>query len=399
MCLTVGFQLDTVRRYLAVRDGVRVGFARVAFGPRLFIRGLWDVESFGFGHGSTDTDVERVRGFPFANWGSVSYDSRVTDSGLRRLAPTELSTFELRNESITDEGIRFLRECPQLTYLYLDGSKLTDDGLAVLKGKRNLSQLMLANTAVNGSALRHLNPACRLSYVDLSQTKTDDRALKYLRPLPVATVLLRGTLIEGDGLKQLAQCRSLRRLDLSNTKLRENYLDDLVGSASLARLILDGVPLTVRGIEPISRIPALEQLHITHTGVDDESLKPLQKSRNLQYVRVDADRLTPAGYAFISHVPAIDLEYDGNEMSLLDITQSYLSLAEMTRPTQADDLGFVIWNLTISEQMLPKLAGLEARYDLVVRSPRIRGSVLAPPNATVTVAEIERSFRNRKAAR
>jgi hypothetical protein len=100
--------------------------------------------------------------------------SQITDDSLRLpTAAPNLSTLRLDNCFITDGGLKYLIEMPQLRNVYLRWNRgITDDGLAWLRSAENIESADIEGTRVTLAGLRQLegHPGLRRLWVSRGDT-------------------------------------------------------------------------------------------------------------------------------------------------------------------------------------------------------------------------------------
>ena len=100
------------------------------------------------------------------------------------------SKLSLVSSSITDEGLRYLREMRNLRSLVLQRTAITGSGLAYLQSLSALEQLNLSHTPLNDSGAVHLLRFPSLKEVYLYNTAVSDSILEAIRThLPETKVL------------------------------------------------------------------------------------------------------------------------------------------------------------------------------------------------------------------
>ncbi len=83
----------------------------------------------------------------------------------------------LTNQPVTDEDVKKLSTCSNLTRLNLENTRITDKALGYLKSLKNLEQLNLYGTAITDAGLKELVNFPALKKVYLWQTKATENGL------------------------------------------------------------------------------------------------------------------------------------------------------------------------------------------------------------------------------
>ncbi len=293
--------------------------------------------------------------------------------------PFALMNVSIQNlPQVTDDGLMNLRGCSQLASLYAYDTAITDQGLANLtdEGREplpNLKNLFIARTAVTGEGLSYLAESKELTYLDIESNPVSDGSilrrfrnletvgialtkipaedLSFLRELPELWQLsvdgrqLRG--LGGDHVSSLSKLRNLlvrypgadfdgailrdlkhlARLELP--ELPERRLDELLWSAVAALPRLDDLSLGGEGVEDaairkmpalarlravklksarkqlrgetisaaVLRLPALDELVVSHNALTDDDAKRLESLTQLARLTLTGNEISAAAIA------------------------------------------------------------------------------------------------------
>jgi len=147
----------------------------------------------------------------------------ITDEAIRRLSGMSIGRLGLGITSLSDQGLRYLKELDtnRLSYLDLGKTRITDDGLEALKPLTQLSVLYLHANSIGDAGLTHVGQLGKLETLWLFDTKTTDKGLESLLPL---TDLKHLRLNENPGitdvgLKHLHSLANLQELNLQGTRV------------------------------------------------------------------------------------------------------------------------------------------------------------------------------------
>lgn len=88
--------------------------------------------------------------------------------------------YHLSDKEVTDEALAPLADVPELTWLYLQGTKISDAGLKHIAGIKTLTKLHLEKTEIGDDGLVHLKGLDKLEYLNLYGTKVTDKGLEHL---------------------------------------------------------------------------------------------------------------------------------------------------------------------------------------------------------------------------
>lgn len=272
----------------------------------------------------SDAAAELIAGLPGLT-GVRLTGSTLSDKGLATLVRAPgLNDLTLDGvKTITDEGVRSLRESKKLRFLSLSNTKVTDDGLAALAGAPNLLHLQLNGcTAVTDAGLVHVGAIPTLVRLDLASL-TLEKGIAELKRLPaLKALLLTGAKVSDTALVSLSELKLLEELYLAKTlitdvalesigkveTLRTLYLDDcskitsaglahLKGLKNLQVLWLGGTAADDEGMRHLADLPALETLKVTGTKVSDACIEELARSPRLYQFNYSGSKITRDGIA------------------------------------------------------------------------------------------------------
>lgn len=162
----------------------------------------------------------------------LSMDVLVQLPNLRRLTLSETK--------ITGEGLKKLRRLP-LTLLHLRGSSshqmsIRDEDLQAIGKIASLTELTLRNDGVTANGIRYLKDLKSLQILDLGGTDINDDAIAYLIALPdLASLIADHTQLDDRCLDSLLKMPALTYLNLEHTNITDTTL---VGLARLKQLQL-----------------------------------------------------------------------------------------------------------------------------------------------------------------
>ena len=93
---------------------------------------------------------------------------------LTKAETAEITSLELSDTKITDEGLKDLAKLQNLKTLFLGGTKITDAGLKEVTKLQKLKWLDLVNTQITDAGLKELVKLRDLQLLDLYGTKITD---------------------------------------------------------------------------------------------------------------------------------------------------------------------------------------------------------------------------------
>jgi hypothetical protein len=175
----------------------------------------------------TDNGLRLLRDLPNVRHISLEYsDPKTTPTGLP--APTRL---------ITDLGLAYVRGLTQLQSLHLRGLPITDAGLDALAGLTGVHVLYLDRTQVRGPGLAHMSSMRQLMVLNLSGSALTDRGLSHLSGSQIYHLSLDRVPLSGEGLKALKLMPSLQYLEIRGCGLSDEAVNDLKASKPTLQVV------------------------------------------------------------------------------------------------------------------------------------------------------------------
>jgi len=169
---------------------------------------------------------------------------RASDADLKHLVPflqrlPHFQTLSLAHASrITDAGLAYLKDLPNLRGLDLNYTNIGDPGMENIKTLTGLQELRLSHTKVTDAGVESIRGLKDLRTLVLSSTPITDRALDTVKTFPnLETLKLCSTAITDNGLDALKDMKSLRLLTIHNTKFSDQAVRNL--QMALPNLVID----------------------------------------------------------------------------------------------------------------------------------------------------------------
>ena len=167
----------------------------------------------------------------------------IHDEHLEQLDPLRLehiTALDLRDASISDEGLESVVRLGRLERLNLTGTTLTDDGIETLVALGQLKTLLVSSPQVTDAGLQAIARLTQLEELNLV-----------------------GTAITDDGLAHLAQLKSLKSLAIAGQHITDVGLAAIATHCTgLVRLELAGTQITDNGLAVLKQLPRLEVLNL-----------------------------------------------------------------------------------------------------------------------------------------
>ncbi len=168
----------------------------------------------------------------------------INDDHLERLDPKRLdvlTTLDLRDASITDDGLQHVIRIEGLQQLNLTGTTITDDGIETITALDGLRTLLVSSPEVTDDGLETISGFGQLEELNLVGTSITDLGLQHLGGLGSLTSLA----ISGEGITDVglaaivSGCPKLVRLELAGTRISDTGLESLKALKALKTLNLN----------------------------------------------------------------------------------------------------------------------------------------------------------------
>jgi Leucine-rich repeat (LRR) protein len=217
-----------------------------------------------------------------------SGSTEVDDAGLECLLNCpELKVLAADHLWVSQDGLQHLKNCQQLSELYLAGTLVDDQAMELLAQLPNLKKLRLAKTGVGTPGLETLS-RLELEDLDISEcSQVFDESLVAVGKMKTLKRLnLWRDVISDAGVAHLSGLVNMNWLNLDNTHMGNPGLEHLRGMSKLTFLHLGSTYVTNEGMPLLTPLTALKDLKVTRTSVTEEGLKPLLETNPSLNVQV-----------------------------------------------------------------------------------------------------------------
>jgi Leucine-rich repeat (LRR) protein len=206
--------------------------------------------------------------------------TRWTDSEIMNLEGLSyLRWLSIRDTSVSDAGLVYLRGLHRLEQLRISGKQFDDLGLKNIQSLQSLSVLGIVNSSIKGPGLDYISNAAGIRRMELPNSQIDDNGLRHIARFAELRVLaLSANSITDDGLSALAGLTQLTDLNLSETQISGNGLKHFEFMKGLVDLDLSHTPLTDSAVAPLSRLTSLHRLSLEGTRLTALGLKELKRA-------------------------------------------------------------------------------------------------------------------------
>ena len=131
-------------------------------------------------------------------------NTEVVDDDLKEMIPLPIGVLSLYGSRVTDKGLEYVAQMPQLKALALDKVGISDAGLDRLSGLDGLVELHLSHTQVSDAGLLYLQNLDSLRSLNLGHTRVTDRGLEQLSAMSnLRELYLNGAPVTADSIERL----------------------------------------------------------------------------------------------------------------------------------------------------------------------------------------------------
>jgi hypothetical protein len=223
-----------------------------------------------------------------------SGSTEVDDAGLECLLNCpELRVLAADHLWISQDGLQHLKNCQQLSELYLAGTLVDDQAMELVAQLPNLKKLRLAKTSVGTPGLQTLG-RLELDDLDISECSQvfDDSLIAVGKMKTLQRLNLWRDVVSDAGVAHLSGLVNMNWLNLDNTHMGNPGLEHLRGMTKLTFLHLGSTYVTNDGMPLLTPLTSLKDLKVTRTSVTEEGLKPLldaNPSLNVQVKYIEGE--------------------------------------------------------------------------------------------------------------
>ncbi|KAK5580224.1 hypothetical protein RB653_000238 [Dictyostelium firmibasis] len=253
-----------------------------------------------------------------------------------------LKTLDLRDNRITDFGIRNLKGLLNLEELYLGSTGCTDTGLALLCNLLKLKTLDVSKCNITDSSMDIICRFTELKFLYLSGTQVTDKGINTISKLPnlVQLYLSNCLNITNQSLFFLTYLgKTLKLLDIFQTKIGLNGFIHLKMFKQLQYLVLPGRDSTndatighlnslsnlrkldlsdyrnITDLSPLTGLQSLTELLLSNTKVGDNSIiNSIKTMSSLEVLSLNKTEVTTDGVAHLVNLNLTSLSLSSTKI-------------------------------------------------------------------------------------
>jgi len=267
--------------------------------------------------------------------------SPVTDEGLRHLASLKnLKELFLWVENIRGPGLRHLAQLPNLRYLQVKDVDekgkygFGDSALQYIKDAPSLRHLRIwPNLPITEAGIAYLAQCPQLEKLELGKLPVTDRNLSQLQALPRLKSLDASggeSKVTDAGMVYVGQMKQLESISLPST-ISDAGAAKLAGLTSLKSLYIGG-PITDAGLGYVAGLRDLEELTLWCDQITDAGIERIATLTKLKTLHIGNCQMTNAGLARLAELKSLEkLTIRKSNITLAGLNQlnSLVNLSEL----------------------------------------------------------------------
>lgn len=238
-------------------------------------------------------------------------ESKITDDGLAEVAKfPKLALLNLSGcNSITSNGLGVLKDLQVLETLLLDRGIVGDANVNVVRVLSNLKVLSLNQTSITDAGIAQLNSLTHLEELHVSSTPVDGSCFLKAPWMASLRVLMANNTSVGQNINVMKKFHNLEELGLYKAQVTDQTVAPLKGSPKLRKLYLGDNRLSDAGAKQLSGLAIIEVLSLAKNSVTDNCLPTFKVCKKLTYFGEGETAITAAGRAYLLKI-APDCSFD-----------------------------------------------------------------------------------------
>ncbi len=236
--------------------------------------------------------------------------NKFDDSGMKNVAAlTQLENFDAYwMREITDEGIAYFKNLPNLKKLQILSSKVTDDGLLCLQACPNIDYLALPR-GISDTGLTNLSRFSRLKYLGASNGSYSDK-----------------------GIAELTKCKLLEHLIINSSGLTDESLRYVSQLKKLESLFIKGEVISDEGIKYIAKLTYLKELNVTSDQLTNKAIEELAPLHSLTSLSIEGNAISVSGLKYLNNLKNLKI------LNIKKIKQDNSDIMDISGLTELEDM-------------------------------------------------------------
>ncbi|NOT02643.1 MAG: hypothetical protein HOP29_18715 [Phycisphaerales bacterium] len=248
-------------------------------------------------------------------------NNNIGDEGAKALATlTGLTTLHLGDNNIGAEGAKALATLTGLTTLHLGDNNIGAEGAKALATLTGLTTLHLGGNNIGAEGAKALATLTGLTTLHLWNNKIGAEGAKALATLTGLTTLHLGdNNIGAEGAKALATLIGLTTLNLWSNNIGDEGAKALTTLTSLTTLHLGANKIRAKGAKALAAITGLTTLHLGGNKIGGEGAKALAALTALNTLDLRSNNIGSEGAKALATLPeTVNIDLGGNPCSQAD---------------------------------------------------------------------------------
>lgn len=242
-------------------------------------------------------------------WGAKVDDELMA---LTSLTP-DLTTINLHEPHIDDEGTRSLARLPKLRYLTVEPiERYVKPGYPSVMYSFPALKLRTDRPRVTGKCLAAFPNAPALESLELLDAVVAPGDLAAAAAIPKLSALSLPNVIDDETVKHLTACHRLNTLTLGYREIAAAEIERLSTWKALRRLTLTHTRLTDEALEALARLESVDTLELIDCGLTDERLAHLKLSPKVTTLSLRQNEIAGPGLTHLagSKLKTLGLEFN-----------------------------------------------------------------------------------------
>jgi tetratricopeptide (TPR) repeat protein len=182
------------------------------------------------------------------------------------------------NLQIDEKGLVHLAELPELTTLFLGGTRFTSEMAEAVSRLDSVFLLDLNTTLISDESVKPLAKMKSLKDLCLTNNAISDKGVEYLQGLDLYILRLSETDVTDKCLDSLVGMKSLFALNLDVCNITDAGVRKLLKLRSLQAIGLESTHVSYESLCELANLNFLESLHVSFCGLSDEEAAKLRKT-------------------------------------------------------------------------------------------------------------------------
>jgi Leucine-rich repeat (LRR) protein len=220
-----------------------------------------------------------------------------------------LQSLKVKECGTTDEGVRSLRDLPNLKHLEIhQEGRLTDAALDVIPLLTELRYLSLASHVATGLGWMRFSPSslARLSALKkLEVLNLDGHDFPVdILPLPqLRSLTLSGDTVDDRIAPRLVRCENLQHISFEFTQIGDATLQEIAGMDQLRTIAIRRGNVTDAGLQHLTALPQLTSINLNQVTITNDGIAHLAEIKSLTRIDLATTTVDATGLSVLKDLP------------------------------------------------------------------------------------------------